>query len=148
MLMIFKLDQTLEKDSYTLGSFPLCRLLLMNDHQYPWFTLVPKRVGVRELYELSEDDQQALWRESRQLSLAIMDEYQGDKLNVAAIGNIVTQLHLHHVVRFKADACWPKPIWGQLPMIPYSTGSIEKISVMLNTRLKAFGFITNELIFD
>jgi len=116
----FELHPRLAADSFVLGDFPLCRLLLMNDAQYPWFILVPRRVGAREIYLLEERDQQQLLRESSQLSRALMEAYRGEKLNVAALGNVVPQLHVHHVVRYANDAAWPGPVWGRQPARPYA----------------------------
>lgn len=141
--MSFKLNTTLANDSFVLGAFPLSLLLLMNDSQYPWFTLVPQRSSISEIYELSEAEQTQFWLESRQLSLAIMREYKGDKLNVAAIGNMVPQLHLHHVVRFKSDVCWPKPIWGQVPMKPYTLQEVKTLKAQLTNLLKHTPFEPN-----
>jgi diadenosine tetraphosphate (Ap4A) HIT family hydrolase len=117
--MAFALHERLAADTFALGEFPLCRLLLMNDATYPWFILVPRREGAREIYLLPEPDQHKLLRESAQLSRAAMDAFQGDKLNVAALGNMVPQLHLHHVVRHKSDAAWPAPVWGKVPAKSY-----------------------------
>ena len=116
----FELHPRLAADCATVGELTLCSLLLMNDRQYPWFILVPRRAAIREIYELSEADQQELWRESAQLSRALMQAYGGDKLNVAALGNLVPQLHLHHIVRFQGDAAWPAPVWGRVAPQPYS----------------------------
>ncbi len=115
----FELHGTLAADSISLGNFPLCRLLLMNDVQYPWFILVPRRPGAREIYQLAELDQQHLLRESATLSRAIMQAYRGEKLNVAALGNVVPQLHVHHIVRYANDPAWPAPVWGRHPAQPY-----------------------------
>lgn len=115
----FALHPRLAADSFVLGDFPLCRLLLMNDVHYPWFILVPRRPGAREIYQLEDRDQQQLLRESAQLSRAIMDAYAGEKLNVAALGNVVPQLHLHHIVRYARDAAWPAPVWGRHPVQAY-----------------------------
>ena len=138
--MPFQLDPRLNTDSISIGQFQLCRLLLMNDSQYPWFVLVPMRDNKSEVYQLSDSDQQRLWLESRLLSIAIMDIYEGEKLNIAAIGNIVSQLHLHHVVRFEKDACWPKPVWGQLPMKAYHSQEIDDIRQNIIAKLACFGF--------
>lgn len=116
----FELHPRLAADSGVLGDFPLCRLLLMNDANYPWFILVPRRAGAREIYRLDEADQRQLWRESALLSRAVMDAFRGDKLNVAALGNVVPQLHLHHIVRYATDPAWPGPVWGKLPAKPYA----------------------------
>lgn len=118
--MAFALHPRLAADTFTLGDFPLCRLLLMNDAQYPWFILVPRRENAREIYQLADADQQQLLRESARLSRAVMEEFRGDKLNVAALGNVVPQLHVHHVVRYSGDPAWPAPVWGRHPPRPYT----------------------------
>jgi diadenosine tetraphosphate (Ap4A) HIT family hydrolase len=138
--MSFQLDPKLNADSISIGQFQLCQLLLMNDSQYPWFILVPMRECKTEVYQLSDSDQAQFWLESRLLSIAIMDIFKGDKLNIAAIGNIVSQLHLHHVVRFEKDVCWPKPIWGQIPMKAYQQKKIDEICQNIIAKLACFGF--------
>lgn len=118
--MSFKLHPRLAADTATVGDLPLCRLLLMNDAQYPWFILVPRRENAREIYLLEEPDQQQLLRESSLLSRALMDAFSGEKLNVAALGNMVPQLHLHYIVRYAGDPAWPGPVWGRHPPRPYA----------------------------
>jgi diadenosine tetraphosphate (Ap4A) HIT family hydrolase len=135
--MTFALHPRLAADTFTVGDFPLCRLLLMNDARYPWFVLVPRRDGVREIYLLDERDQQQLLRESSLLSRALMDAFAGEKLNVAALGNVAPQLHLHHIVRYAADAAWPRPIWGQHPALPYDDAARERRIAALRERLGA-----------
>jgi len=122
----FELHPRLAADTFVLGDFPLCRLLLMNDAQYPWFILVPRRDGAREIYLLDEADQQQLLRESVHLSRALMEAFRGDKLNVAALGNVVPQLHVHHIVRYKSDAAWPAPAFGGDPPPPYTPAAREQ----------------------
>jgi len=117
---LFTLHPQLEKDSIELADFPLCKLLLCNDSAYPWFILVPKVADISEIYQLDWQQQQQLLNESSLLSELLMQVFAGDKMNVAALGNVVEQLHVHHVVRFKDDAQWPKPIWGQQEAAPYS----------------------------
>src|ERR1041384_3182860 len=95
----FALDGRLARDCRSLGDWPLCRVLLMNDGNYPWLILVPRRANVREIYELSDADRAQLWEESAQLSRAAMRAFDGYKLNVAALGNAVPQLHVHHIDR-------------------------------------------------
>jgi diadenosine tetraphosphate (Ap4A) HIT family hydrolase len=116
----FALHPRLAADTLPVGDFPLCRLLLMNDARYPWFILVPRRAGAREIYELSDTDQRQLLAESSALSRALMAAFAGEKLNVAALGNVVPQLHVHHVVRHASDAAWPAPVWGRHPPRPYA----------------------------
>jgi len=115
----FELHPRLAADTRVLRQWPLCTVLLMNDARYPWCILVPRRSGIREIYELSTDDQQQLLRESSALGRALMHTFSGTKLNVAALGNVVPQLHVHHVVRFEHDAAWPGPVWGRHPPEPY-----------------------------
>ena len=118
--MPFELDSRLAADCHRLGSLPLCELLLMNDAQYPWCILVPRRAGIREIYELSAADQALLLAESVALGRALRAAFGGDKLNVAALGNVVPQLHLHHIVRRAGDPAWPAPVWGKLPPQAYT----------------------------
>jgi len=117
---MFKLHPQLNNDGQIIGQFSLCQLLLMNDANYPWFILVPAREGISEVYQLSAEDQQLLWSESTQLSAGLMEVFQGDKMNIAALGNVVPQLHVHHVVRYTSDVAWPAPVWGKVTAKPYN----------------------------
>jgi len=125
---MFKLHPRLKEDCFVLGHFELSLLLLMNDANYPWFILVPQREGLSEIHELSEDDQQQLARESSCLSRALAVVFGADKMNVAALGNVVPQLHIHHIVRFRDDPAWPDPVWGKLPARPYGEDERESVA--------------------
>ena len=116
----FQLHPQLAADCFVVCDLTLCRLLMMNDKNYPWFILVPMREGKREIYELSEAEQAQLNQESTRLARTLMTLFKGAKMNVAALGNMVPQLHIHHIVRFEGDSCWPKPVWGQVPKVLYS----------------------------
>ncbi len=116
---MFNLDPRLQQDTFVLGDFPLCRLLLMNDANYPWFILVPRREAVSELFQLDVADQQQLWLETTQLAEVLKDAFIADKMNVATLGNVVSQLHMHVVVRRCEDPAWPAPVWGKHPARPY-----------------------------
>ena len=107
------LHPQLLEDCLVLGSFPLCRLLLMKDANYPWFILVPDRDDLSEIHHLSKEDQLQLIRESAFLSEVLEETFRADKINIAALGNMVPQLHVHHVVRYKDDMAWPSPVWGK-----------------------------------
>jgi diadenosine tetraphosphate (Ap4A) HIT family hydrolase len=107
------LGERLKADTLPVTELPLCRVLLMNDARFPWAVLVPRRTGASEVFDLSADDQQQLWREASALGAAMKDGFQGDKINIAALGNVVSQLHVHVVVRTQNDAAWPAPVWGQ-----------------------------------
>ena len=124
---MFELDSRLEQDTVSLGDFPLCRLLLMNDRQYPWFILVPRREEVSELFQLDAADQQALWQETTSLAETLKDTFGADKMNVATLGNVVGQLHMHVIARRRDDAAWPVPVWGKLPAEPYTQEQIAAI---------------------
>ena len=126
--MTFQLHPQLERNCVALGHFPLCRLLLMNDANYPWFILVPALPDLRELYQLSDKDQQQLWRESNALSKSLVKIFSPDKLNIAALGNVVPQLHIHHIVRHTSDPAWPAPVWGKVPARSYSQDEIDRIA--------------------
>lgn len=123
----FQLHPQLAADSVFLADWPLCQLRLINDQQYPWFILVPRREGARDVIDLTEAEQQQLWAESRTLSLYLRQDYQPDKLNLAALGNMVPQLHLHHIARFVQDPSWPAPVWGKYPAKAYSALQLMEI---------------------
>jgi diadenosine tetraphosphate (Ap4A) HIT family hydrolase len=129
----------LVKDCQLLGRFMLNHLLLMRDANYPWFILVPDREGISEIHQLSEADQQQLLRESSQLSMALESAFSPDKLNIAALGNVVPQLHLHHIARYKTDAAWPTPVWGKVPAKPYLDYELAAVVQSL-TSLLTVGF--------
>lgn len=136
---MFELNSVLERDSVLVGYLPLSQLRLINDSQYPWFILVPQRRNISEIYQLTDEDRQQLMTESCLLSETLHDTFSADKLNVAAIGNKVTQLHLHHVVRFEGDPSWPEPVWGKLPAISYGKDELadilQKIRALLSDDL-------------
>lgn len=134
----FVLHHKLAEDTLPLASSELSELRLMNDTHYPWLLLVPRRAGVREVFELSPADQQGLLRESSAIGEALMKAFGGQKLNVAALGNMVPQLHLHHVVRFERDAAWPAPVWGVVPAVPYSEQSLTAMQERLAPVVAAY----------
>ncbi|MEK9933233.1 MAG: HIT domain-containing protein, partial [Luminiphilus sp.] len=101
---MFELDGRLAADTFVLGSTSLSRVLLMNDARFPWLILVPERADVSEPFELSEANQEQLWQESMRLGGAMKAHFAADKINVAALGNQVAQLHVHHIARFHVDA--------------------------------------------
>jgi diadenosine tetraphosphate (Ap4A) HIT family hydrolase len=118
--MGFQLHPELAKDTYNLGSFPLSILLLSKDANYPWFILVPQRADISESFELTLQEQNQLQQESLALSRAVYSAFTADKLNIAALGNVVPQLHVHHIVRYTSDIAWPNPVWGFADAQPYS----------------------------
>ncbi len=131
----FVLHKQLAKDCIEIAELPLCKLLLSNDSSYPWFILVPKVNDISEIYQLDWQQQQQLLNESSLLAELLMQTFNGDRMNVAALGNVVEQLHVHHVVRYKDDAQWPKPIWGQQAAIPYSPEALSALKAKLLPQL-------------
>lgn len=117
----FELHPQLAADTFVVGELPLSRLLLMNDGRFPWCILVPRRQGFRELHELDASDSADLFAEIRQLSRYLLTLGNVDKLNVAALGNRVPQLHVHVIARRASDAAWPDPVWGSGPAEHYTS---------------------------
>lgn len=132
----YALDPQLAADCILLGRFRLCDLLLMNDANYPWFILVPRLPEVSEIFQLSEADQLQLMRESCLLAMNLADIFAAHKMNVAALGNQVRQLHLHHVVRYTDDSAWPHPVWGRVPAKPYDAAQIREIRQRVTAMLE------------
>jgi len=130
--MTFELHSDLKRDGLMMGEFSLCQVLLINDANYPWFVLVPKCADISDTIDLNAEDHAQLWVESKRFSQAIMDVFKGEKLNVAALGNMTPQLHVHHIVRYKNDAAWPGPIWGKLPLKAYEAADVSTIKDKLS----------------
>lgn len=122
----FSLHPQLAKDTVWVTDLALCQVLLMNDAHYPWLILVPHVADLREIYELNPTQRQVLWEESDRVSKVLVQLFQPTKLNIAALGNMVPQLHIHHIVRFTTDAAWPAPVWGKVPAKSYSTEVLEQ----------------------
>jgi diadenosine tetraphosphate (Ap4A) HIT family hydrolase len=115
----FILDPRLAADTVEVGDLALCRVLLMDDARFPWLILVPRRPDLVEITDLAEPDAQALWRETR-ITVGVMQALsRPDKVNVGALGNVVAQLHVHVVGRFRSDPAWPGPVWGVGTRTPY-----------------------------
>lgn len=143
--MAFSLHERLQADTYLLGKFQLCSALLMNDACYPWLILVPRRPDVSGLHQLDDDDLAAFWQESRSTSLWLDGLYRPERINVAALGNVVPQLHIHHIARFSNDPAWPGPVWGHSAAVHYQADSLQD-------RLRALkgsmpdGFVWNDAL--
>lgn len=119
--MSFALDPRLAAETNVVGELALSRLLLMDDARWPWLILVPRVAGAVELIDLDSTSRQALMDEVTLAGRALQAIVQPDKLNVASLGNVVAQLHVHVVARFVTDVSWPAPIWGRGEREPYST---------------------------
>lgn len=120
------LDPRLLNDCELIGKFKLCHALLMRDENYPWCVLVPDRENKVEIFDLSQEDQDQLQLESNTMLAFLKKEFNADKMNVAALGNMVAQLHIHHIVRYKSDIAWPSPVWGAFPAKDYSNEVLNK----------------------
>ncbi|WEM43138.1 HIT family protein [Photobacterium sp. DA100] len=110
--MQFSLHPRLAADTTVIGNLPLCQVLLSKEALGPWLILVPRKAELREIHHLPEPDQIQLLKESSAVAAVLENDYQADKINVGALGNLVPQLHVHHIARFKNDVAWPGPVWG------------------------------------
>ena len=115
----FDLDSRLRADTLPVGDLELSTILLLNDARFPWFVLVPRVAGASEVTDLSGDEAAQLMREIRIATGVMLALAHPDKVNVGALGNIVTQLHVHVVGRFRSDPAWPGPVWGHGTRTPY-----------------------------
>lgn len=139
---MFALDSRLKQDTWLIGELPLCSLLLSNDSNYPWFILVPRREGISELFQLDDVDQPLMWAETTALAGVLKELFTADKMNVATLGNVVSQLHMHVIARYASDAAWPGPVWGKHPAKPYSEADVQVIRDKLKAVLDAdFTFV-------
>lgn len=130
----WSLDPQLQRDTVAVGDLALSRVLAMNDAEYPWLVLVPRRAGVSEIIDLGAEEAQ-LMIEIARASRALKDTTGCDKLNVAAIGNVVPQLHVHIVARRKDDPLWPKPVWGASPGRPCDKAAMERFISTIQAKL-------------
>lgn len=127
--MTFTLHPRLAADSHWVGELSLCQVRLINDQRFPWLLLIPERPNITELHQLDSDDYTQLFAEIRQLAAPFQQLTQADKLNIATLGNMVPQLHLHLVARHPQDAAWPGPVWGHGQAEPYSD---EDLTAQIN----------------
>ena len=128
---MFILDKKLQQDSFFIADLELCKVLLMNDANYPWLILVPRQNNLKDIVDLSFDDQIILLKEINFVAEIFKKEFEFDKLNIANLGNVVSQLHIHVIARKKNDATFPRPVWGNAKALEYSgndlTKTLEKI---------------------
>ncbi len=133
--MPFELHPRLAADSHHITDFALCEVRLINDANYPWIVLIPRRDAIREIHELVDADQRLFLEELSSTSKRMQALFSADKMNVAALGNMVPQLHLHIVARFADDPAWPGAIWGATDTQPYTAQAraerIERIAAAL-----------------
>ncbi|SHL26361.1 HIT domain-containing protein [Roseibium suaedae] len=133
----FDINPRLEGDSLFVADLPLCAVRLMKDANYPWLMLIPRRGDLIEIIDLPEEDQQQLMREIALASRILKAATDCEKINVGAIGNMVSQLHVHVVARFREDAAWPAPVWGAVPATAYESGKAERLIATLQDAFTA-----------
>ena len=133
----YELHPQLAADTHPLASLELCDLRLMDDANYPWLVLVPRVAGARELVELADQQRHLLTDEIDLASRLLRDRFRPFKLNVAALGNLVPQLHVHVIARFEDDPAWPAPVWGRVAARPYTPEALVARIRLLEDRLRS-----------
>lgn len=131
----FELAPQLAADCHLIGDLRLSRVMLLDDKRYPWVVLVPRRNGIREIYQLDANDRSQLLDESCRVGERLMRCFDGEKLNIGALGNLVPQLHLHHVVRRGGDPAWPGPVWGHSAAVRYTAPEVTERLTLLRDAL-------------
>ena len=129
------LHPQLEQDTVNLGDLPLCRVLAIQDANYPWLLLVPRRPDVVEIIDLDEVEQAQLMTETTRVARALRDITKCDKLNIAALGNVVPQLHVHVIARRKTDAAWPRPVWGAVPPLNHDPEELKLFMAAMRKKI-------------
>lgn len=122
---MFKLHDVLARDGVEICQLDLCKVLLMKDANYPWLVLVPARPNLRDFHDVKSDEHATLMAEITKASTVLQDLYKAFKINVAALGNMVPQLHIHVIARYENDCAWPGPIWGVAPAKAYDPIQLE-----------------------
>ncbi|MBN9006323.1 MAG: HIT domain-containing protein [Rhizobiales bacterium] len=135
MSTAWSLHPQLAKDTIAVTDLPLSQLLLSKDANYPWLILVPRQAEAVEIVDLNPADRARLMTEIGQVSETLRDITGCDKLNVAALGNQVPQLHVHIIARRKSDVAWPRPVWGVAPALDYDPKTLQTFSDTLRRRL-------------
>ena len=130
----FELDAQLVADTHAVGDLELSRVLLMDDARFPW--LVPRRTGMRDLIDLHIEEQRVLLDEIGRCATALRNMERPDKLNIAALGNIVAQLHVHVIARTRQDAAWPRPVWGVGQRVAYDDAALKQRRSSLREALR------------
>jgi diadenosine tetraphosphate (Ap4A) HIT family hydrolase len=133
----YELHPQLAADTHPVASFALSELRLMDDSNYPWLVLVPRAIDARELVDLDAGQRHQLGDETDRASRLLRDAFAPFKLNVAALGNLVPQLHVHVIARFESDPAWPAPVWGRVAARPYTPEMLVERINMLNEFLRA-----------
>jgi diadenosine tetraphosphate (Ap4A) HIT family hydrolase len=132
----WSLHLQLARDGVALGELALSHVLVMNDANYPWLVLVPRRPDMIEIIDLGEADRIQLMAEISDVAGALKRVTRCDKLNIAALGNAVAQLHVHVIARFRNDAAGPRPVWGQVPARPYAPADLDRLMRALRAEIE------------
>ncbi|HXR63394.1 MAG TPA: HIT domain-containing protein [Rudaea sp.] len=133
---VFTLDSRLAADTHRIGDLPLSRVLLFDDARFPWLVLVPRQAGLRDLIDLPHDDQHLLLDEVNRCAHVLHAIDKPDKLNIAALGNVVAQLHVHVIARYAHDAAWPRPVWNVGTAQAYSADALQARLARLRAALQ------------
>jgi diadenosine tetraphosphate (Ap4A) HIT family hydrolase len=131
----WSLHEQLQKDTIDIGDLPLSRVLVVKDAHYPWLMLVPRRADITEIIDLDDVAQSTLMTEINRVGRALKDITKCDKLNVAALGNMVPQLHVHIIARRKTDAAWPRPVWGVMPPLAHDAAEVQRFISELRRKI-------------
>ncbi|MGF1724148.1 HIT domain-containing protein [Photobacterium nomapromontoriensis] len=143
--MPFTLHPRLAADTTILGDLPLCQVLLSKEALGPWLILVPRKEALTEIHHLPQDEQSQLMRESSAVATLLENDYQADKINIGALGNLVPQLHVHHIARFKTDIAWPGPVWGNTDSVQRNDELQQALADELRAELSLIdGFVTQD----
>jgi diadenosine tetraphosphate (Ap4A) HIT family hydrolase len=129
------LHAQLARDTVDIGDLPLCRVLVIRDANYPWLLLAPRRPAVVEIIDLDEVEQAQLMTETTRVARALKAVTECDKLNIAALGNLVPQLHVHIIARRTGDAAWPRPVWGVVPAVAHDPEQLEMFIAALRKKI-------------
>jgi diadenosine tetraphosphate (Ap4A) HIT family hydrolase len=131
----WSLHPQLSQDTIDIGDLPLCRVLVIKDANYPWLLLVPRREGAVEIIDLDEIAQAQLTTEVSRVARVLKEITKCDKLNIAALGNVVPQLHVHIIARRKNDAAWPRPVWGVAPPLAHDAAEVQSFISALRRKI-------------
>ena len=130
----WSLHSRLKEDTIDIGDLPLCKVLVIKDANYPWLLLVPRR-GAVEIIDLDEVEQAQLMTEVSRVARALKDITKCDKLNIAALGNVVPQLHVHVIARRTSDPAWPRPVWGVMPPLAHDASEVQNFISALRRKI-------------
>jgi diadenosine tetraphosphate (Ap4A) HIT family hydrolase len=131
----WSLHSRLKEDTIDIGDLPLCKVLVIKDANYPWLLLVPRRDGAVEIIDLDEVEQAQLTTEVSRVARALKDITKCDKLNIAALGNVVPQLHVHVIARRTSDPAWPRPVWGVMPPLAHDAAEVQNLISALRRKI-------------